>query len=63
MKHQPQGGYVVRFSRAQRDTNPGNADQLDRAGQTILRLLGKAAGLAEENSRHAAPEFDCFALG
>jgi hypothetical protein len=28
-------------------------DQLDRAGQSILRLLHKAAGVAEENSRHA----------
>jgi hypothetical protein len=31
----------------------GNPDQLDRAGQTILQLLNKAAGVAEENSRHA----------
>jgi hypothetical protein len=31
----------------------GNADQLDRAGQTILLLLNKAAGVAEENSRNA----------
>jgi len=30
-----------------------NADQLDRAGQTILQLLNKAAGVAEENSRNA----------
>src|SRR5262245_5036204 len=28
-------------------------DQLDKAGQTILQLLHKAAGVAEENSRHA----------
>jgi hypothetical protein len=28
-------------------------DQLDRAGQTILQLLHKAAGVAEENSRYA----------
>jgi hypothetical protein len=32
-------------------TNVG--DQLDKAGQSILRLLQKAAGVAEENSRHA----------
>jgi hypothetical protein len=44
---------VVRFSRAQRDANSGNSDQLDRAGQTVLQLLGKAAGVVEENSRHA----------
>jgi hypothetical protein len=31
---------------------PGG-DQLDKAGQPILRLLQKAAGVAEENSRHA----------
>src|SRR5215475_9103773 len=28
-------------------------DQLDSAAQSILRLLHKAAGVAEENSRHA----------
>ena len=27
--------------------------ELDRAGQAILQLLHKAAGVAEENSRHA----------
>jgi len=32
---------------------PADADQLDKAGQTILSLLHKAAGVAEENSRHA----------
>jgi hypothetical protein len=42
---------VVRFSRAQKDSN--NTDQLDRAGQTILQLLGKAAGVVDENSKHA----------
>ena len=31
----------------------GNADHLDRAGQTIMHLLNKAAGVAEENSRNA----------
>jgi CRP-like cAMP-binding protein len=30
-----------------------DADQLDKAGQTILKLLHKAAGVAEENSRYA----------
>src|SRR6202034_4952904 len=30
-----------------------SADQLDNAGQTILRLLHKAAGVAEANSQHA----------
>src|SRR5271169_4830658 len=32
---------------------PAHADPLDRAGQTILQLLNKAAGVAEENSRNA----------
>jgi hypothetical protein len=41
---------VVPFAPA---STPLNADQLDRAGQTILQLLNKAAGVAEENSRHA----------
>ena len=30
-----------------------DADQLDKAGQTILKLLHKAAGVAEANSQHA----------
>jgi hypothetical protein len=36
-----------------------NADQLDQAGQTILKLLHKAAGVAEANGKNAhdmAPE-------
>jgi molecular chaperone GrpE (heat shock protein) len=28
-------------------------DQLDKAGQSILKLLHKAAGAAEQNSQHA----------
>jgi hypothetical protein len=32
---------------------PGQADQLDAAGETILQLIHRAAGVAEENSRHA----------
>ena len=35
------------------DTGSNSGDQLDKAGQSILRLLHKAAGVAEENSRHA----------
>ena len=31
----------------------GGANQLDKAGQSILHLLQRAAGVAEENSRHA----------
>jgi hypothetical protein len=33
--------------------DPDNADQLDAAGRSVLRLLHKAAGVAEENSRRA----------
>jgi molecular chaperone GrpE (heat shock protein) len=36
-----------------RTAGANNADQLDTAGQTILQLVQKAAGVAEENSRHA----------
>ena len=42
---------VVPF--APKNAASNDADQLDRAGQTILRLLHKAAGVAEENCRHA----------
>ena len=42
---------VVRF--APRTAASADSDQLDKAGQTILSLLHKAAGVAEENSRHA----------
>jgi outer membrane PBP1 activator LpoA protein len=30
-----------------------NTDQLDKAGQTILQLVSRAAGIADENGRHA----------
>jgi hypothetical protein len=33
--------------------NGSEVDQLDRAGQTILTLLHKAAGAAEQNSKQA----------
>ena len=38
---------------ASKNAAPDNAGQLDRAGQTILQLLHKAAGVAEANSKHA----------
>jgi hypothetical protein len=38
---------------AQDSGSAPNTDQLDKAGQTILELLHKAAGVAEENSCHA----------
>ena len=44
---------VIPFSPAAENMVPENADQLDNAGQTILRLLHKAADIAEANSRHA----------
>ncbi len=38
---------------APKNAPSNDADQLDRAGQTILKLLHKAAGVAEANSQHA----------
>jgi hypothetical protein len=43
---------VVPFARSAEDERDVN-NQLDKAGQTILQLLGKAADVAEKNSRHA----------
>jgi len=34
-------------------SHSGNSNQLDRAGQTILQLLNKAAGVVEDSSRQA----------
>jgi hypothetical protein len=39
--------------KAESTSTSGSADQLDKAGQTILQMLHRAAGVAEENSRHA----------
>ena len=44
---------AVAFPPGAKDATPDGVDQLDRAGQTILKLLHKAAGVAEQNSRHA----------
>ena len=41
---------VIQF---ERDASKPDRDQLDMAGQTILQLIHRAAGFAEENSRHA----------
>ncbi len=38
---------------APKNAAPDNADQLDNAVQTILKLLHKAADVAEANSKHA----------
>jgi hypothetical protein len=43
---------VVPFARSAQDERDEN-NQLDKAGQTILQLLSKAADVAEQNSRHA----------
>jgi hypothetical protein len=43
---------VIPFARAAQSAQ-GDNDQLDKAGQTILQLLNRAAVVAEENSRHA----------
>ena len=58
MGGQLSGGYesevVIPFAPAAKNAAPlDSADQLDKAGQTILRLLHKAAGVAEANSQHA----------
>ena len=45
---------VIPFAPAAKNAaTPDSADQLDNAGHTILRLLHKAAGVAEANSHHA----------
>ena len=44
---------VISFARAAKSTASQGVDQLDKAGQTILQLLHRAAGVAEENSRYA----------
>ena len=44
---------VIPFAPTQEGSGSNSGDQLDKAGQSILRLLHKAAGVAEENSRHA----------
>jgi hypothetical protein len=58
MASQSSSGYesesVIPFALAAKNAAPPNsADQLDKAGHTILRLLQKAAGVAEANSQQA----------
>ena len=43
---------VIPFARSAQGAH-GDNSQLDKAGQTILQLLNKAADVAEQNSRHA----------
>ena len=44
---------VVPLAPTDKGTSSNSGDQLDKAGQSILHLLQKAAGVAEENNRHA----------
>src|SRR5689334_19746467 len=44
---------VIPFAPTKTGGGSNCGDQLDKAGQSILSLLHKAAGVAEENSRHA----------
>jgi hypothetical protein len=44
---------VIPFARSARGERGNSNMQLDKAGQTILQLLNKAADVAEQNSRHA----------
>jgi molecular chaperone GrpE (heat shock protein) len=41
-------GSVIPLSSADK----GNSDKLDAAGHSILQLIGKAAGIAEEHTQH-----------
>jgi hypothetical protein len=50
---QPDSEYAPRLTPIRNNGASRAADQLDAAGDTILRLLHKAAGVAEANSRHA----------
>ena len=43
---------VIPFGRSAQGARD-DGTQLDKAGQTILQLLNKAADVAEQNSRHA----------
>jgi hypothetical protein len=44
---------LIPFTSAARSAAPHGVDQLDKAGETILGLLHKAAGVAEANSQRA----------
>jgi len=49
MDSQGQESDVVQFARG---ASKPTSDQLDTAGQTILQLINRAAGVSEENRRH-----------
>jgi hypothetical protein len=44
---------VIQFAPPARSAGAEVVNQLDNAGEAILELLGKAAGVAEANSQHA----------
>ena len=44
---------VIPFARVEKTFTSDDADQLDKAGNSILNLLHKAAGVAEKNSQQA----------
>ena len=41
---------VIPFARAERTSTSEGADQLDKAGQTILQMLHRAAGVAKKTA-------------
>ena len=47
-----QNSEVIRFAPTPNNV-PGDVDQLDKAGETILQLVHKAAGVAEQNNSRA----------
>jgi outer membrane PBP1 activator LpoA protein len=53
MTDQPDSESVIAFGPTTKSEASKEADQLDAAGQTVLKLLHKAAGVAEANSKHA----------
>jgi hypothetical protein len=52
MTDQPDSESVIAFGPPTKSEASKEADKLDAAGQTILKLLNKAAGVAEANSKH-----------
>ena len=44
---------VIPFERGTKTSATDDVDQLDKAGQTILQLVQRAAGVAEQNSSRA----------
>jgi len=53
MVDQPDSESAIRLTPTAKNGASKDADQLDAAGQTTLKLLHKAAGVAEANSKHA----------